>query len=274
MIAIAIKNLSYHYPDRTPALLDINLQVKRGLKTAILGMNGSGKTTLLYHLNGVIPVESGEVQVFGTPVVKERITEVRRMVGLLFDNPDNQLFSTTLRNDIAFGPRNLRLEPALVHRKVEEAMQLLSIEDLADRPPYCLSLGQKKRAAIAGLISMEPQVLVFDEPFSGLDPALGRQFRELLDELVSGGCTLVYSTHDVDLAYAWADEVVLMHSGRVLKSGPVDLLCDEKTMMRANLPVPLLGRLFRDWNEKPRTLEEALNLMGSTGLAKGKRLQA
>ncbi len=261
MLALEIKNLNYNYPDMTPALKGICLQLKRGKKTSILGTNGSGKTTLIYHINGIIPAPKGSVRVFGRDVIKENFNEVRRAVGLLFDNPDNQLFSTTVFGDVAFGPRNLKIDPEMVNKRVEESLQQMGIQELAERPPYCLSLGQKKRAAIAGLLAMKPGLLAFDEPFSGLDPDVGRQFRDILDRLVQQGTTLVYSTHDVNLAYAWADEVVLMKDGRVLASGSYDILRDEKVLHQASLPLPMLAQLFRNSQEQPRTMEEAMKVV-------------
>jgi len=261
MFALEIENLSFTYPDLTPALEDVSLQIKRKKKTAILGANGSGKTTLIYHLNGIIPAQQGRVKVLGQQVDKKNMQEVRKAVGLLFDNPDNQLFSTTVFNDIAFGPRNLKLDPDTMTRRVQEALERVGIRELAERPPYCLSLGQKKRAAIAGLLAMKPRVLAFDEPFSGLDPEVADQFREILDELVEEGATLVFSTHDVNLAYGWADEVVIMKAGRVLTAGTYDLLRDGQVLKEAALPLPLLAQLFRNSHEQPRTVEEAAALV-------------
>jgi cobalt/nickel transport system ATP-binding protein len=261
MYALEVENLCYTYPDLTPALRGINLQIKEAKKTAVLGTNGSGKTTLIYHINGLIPLQEGRVKVMGTAVTKETYPAVRRMVGLLFDSPDNQLFSTTVFSDIAFGPRNLKLSEDEVNRRVNRAQHKLGIESLAERPPYCLSLGQKKRAAIAGLLAMEPKILVCDEPFSGLDPLVASQFRAVLDELISGGTTLVYSTHDVNLAYAWADEVVVMKNGTVLAAGSADLLRDEELMEKACLHLPVLARLFKNSESSPRTVEEAASLL-------------
>ncbi len=259
--ALEIHNLSYAYPDRTVALHQVNLQIKKQKKTAIIGTNGSGKTTLIYHINGTIPAQEGSVKVMDQLVCKENIYKVRREVGLLFDNPDNQLFSTTVYGDIAFGPRNLKLDQGEIEKRVYGAMHRVGIEDLAERPPYCLSLGQKKRAAIAGLLAMKPQVMACDEPFSGLDPVVSRQFREILDELKEQGTTLIYSTHDVDLAYSWADEVVVMKEGHVLESGTVDLMRDEQLMKNACLPLPLLAELFKHSAYNPRTIEEASRLL-------------
>jgi len=258
---VEIDQLSYNYPDGTTALHNINLRVDKQKKTAVLGTNGSGKTTLLYHINGSILPQSGEVKVNDCPVCKENLYKIRREVGLLFDNPDNQLFSTTVYGDIAFGPRNLKLEQKTIDERVKRAMHKLGIEDLSERPPYCLSLGQKKKAAIAGLLVMEPLILACDEPFSGLDPAVSRQFREILEELKEGGNTLIYSSHDVDLAYAWADEVVIMKGGRVLEAGPVDILREETLLEEACLPLPMLAELFKHSEFKPRTIKEASRII-------------
>lgn len=261
MIAIETIGLSYIYPDTTPAFEKVNLQIKAGKKTAILGINGSGKTTLIYHLNGIIPAQQGEVKIHGLPVEKAHLQEIRKKIGILFDNPDDQLFSTTIFNDIAFGPRNLKLTPAEVQQRVEKALERVGISCLAERPPYSLSLGQKKRAAIAGLLAMEPPIFAFDEPFSGLDPEAASHFREILDQLVGEGATLVYSTHDVDMAYEWADEVVIMKKGKVLACGEYDLLRDESIVQAASLPIPALAKLFRDTHHKPRSVEEAHKLI-------------
>jgi len=270
MYALEIENLCYTYPDLTPALKGINLKVREAKKTAILGTNGSGKTTLIYHINGLIPVQQGSVKVRGKVVNKESVKDIRRLVGLLFDSPDNQLFSTTVFSDIAFGPRNLRLTENEVSKRVENILAALGIDKLAERPPYCLSLGQKKRVAIAGLLTMEPQLLVCDEPFSGLDPAVAAQFRDLLDQLKSDGKTLLYSTHDVDLAYAWADEVVVMKGGTVLAAGAVELLQDDRLMEKACLQLPVLARLFKNSGYSPRTVEEAAQMLAKAAPQKPK----
>lgn len=257
MYVIEIENLSYTYPDYTPALQQISLKVRAAQKTAILGTNGSGKTTLIYHINGILPAQEGTVTVAGSVVEKNSLNYVRRQVGLLFDNPDNQLFSTTVYSDIAFGPRNLDLTAEEVCQRVNDALKQLSIIELAERPPYSLSLGQKKRASIAGLMAMKPQILVCDEPFSGLDPDVSRQFRKILDCLIDSGTSLIYSTHDVDLAYAWADEVIVMKNGSILGAGTVELLQDENLMHEACLPLPLLAKLFKGSGYQPRTVEDA-----------------
>lgn len=265
MHALEINNLFYTYPDQTPALKGINFKLKKAKKTALLGTNGSGKTTLIYHLNGLIKAQQGQVKVDGEVIDKKNLKNIRRTVGMLFDNPDNQLFSTTVEQDISFGPRNLHLPEEEVTGRIQKIAELLNITGLLEKPPFSLSLGQKKRVAIAGLLTMDPKVLVCDEPFSGLDPTMASQFRALLDALIAEGKTLLYSTHDVNLAYSWADEVVLIKEGTLLATGPVKLLQDEKLMQAAGLEQPALARIFGHVKDGPRSVEEAERLMKKTG---------
>lgn len=263
MIAVEMRKLSYSYHDGTRALQDIELSIKKGKKTAILGSNGSGKTTLLYHFNGTFLPLKGSVTVMGAPLGKNTLRQIRQKVGLLFDNPDNQLISTTVFNDIAFGPRNLKLDKEEVLKRVNNALKMVDIAELKEKPPHNLSLGQKKKTAIAGLLAMEPDILVCDEPFSGLDPHATVQITGILDNLVSRGCTLVFSTHDVDLAYAWADEVVILKEGKILSAGDTALLADKKIMTTALLNIPILAQLFENCDECPRNAKEAFFLLST-----------
>ena len=263
MIAVEVSKLSYSYHDGTRALADISLSIKKGKKTAILGSNGSGKTTLLYHFNGTFLPQEGSVTVMGTPLDKNSLRQIRQRVGLLFDNPDNQLISTTVFNDIAFGPRNLKLSREEVVKRVSRALKVVNIVELKEKSPHNLSLGQKKKAAIAGLLAMEPEILVCDEPFSGLDSHALEQMSAIFDKMVARGCTLVFSAHDVDLAYAWADEVVILQEGKVLSAGETSLLADKKIMEPARLSVPLLAELFKNWEQCPRNAAEAFFLLSA-----------
>ncbi|UNC93113.1 ATP-binding cassette domain-containing protein [Candidatus Contubernalis alkaliaceticus] len=261
MNAVDITGLTYNYDDGTEALKEIHLKIEKNKKTAILGSNGSGKTTLIYHLNGIFLPQQGQITVMGYPLKKENISKIRQMVGLLFDNPDNQLFSTTVFNDIAFGPRNLKLSEEEVLSRTLSAMKRVNIEVLKDKPPYNLSLGQKKKVAIAGLLAMEPEMMVCDEPFSGLDPYSTGQMVEILNDLNSKGATLILSTHDVNLAFTWADQVIIMKEGKVLAAGEVELLTDRELMLQAFLEVPMLAEIFKGTGFKPRNAEEAVDVI-------------
>ena len=221
MITAAIKTieLEYAYSDGTVALSGVNFEVSPGEKVAVLGPNGSGKTTLFHHFNGLIKPTRGEVEVFGENINKNNIESIRKRVGLVFQDPDSQLFAPTVFDDIAFGPKNLRLGPGEVKNRVSWVLHRFDIEDLAKKNPANLSAGQKKRVAIAGVVAMEPDILVLDEPTSGLDMHGVMDTMELLDELNNEGKTIIISTHDSDLAASWSDRVYVLNRGKVFRSG-------------------------------------------------------
>ncbi|MEN1761131.1 MULTISPECIES: energy-coupling factor ABC transporter ATP-binding protein [Anoxynatronum] len=259
---VHIQNLFYTYGDGTTGLKQIHLQIAPGRRTALLGVNGSGKTTLLYHLNGTFLPQQGQVTVLGIPVTRQTLPQLRRQVGFLFDYPDHQLFATTVARDVAFGPRNLGFSKTATAQSVTRSLDQVGLAALGEKPPYQLSLGQKKRAAIAGLLATDPQLIVCDEPFSGLDPHAQEQFRQVLDEWIAQGRSLIFSTHDLELAYAWADEVILLREGEVLAQGPpLEVLTDAPLLTAAKLPMPLLARLFAGHPRQPRNVEEALALI-------------
>ncbi len=252
-----IKGLKYKYPDGTWALKNINMAIEKGKKVAILGANGSGKSTLLQHLNGLIIPQVGEVRIKGLEVNKKNLPEIRKTLGFVFDNPDNQLFATTVFEDLAFGPRNLRLDEKEVVARVEKVLDLISIGDLRDRQPHNLSLGQKRKAAIGGVLTMEPEILVFDEPFSGLDPISLDHFIGILEKLYRLDHSLIITTHDVDIAYSWADEIIIINDGELLSQGGIDLLEDRELLSKANLRLPTLYEIFSNTNIRVRTIKEA-----------------
>ncbi len=255
---IKIRNLTFTYPNNRRGLIDVNLDIERGKKTAVLGVNGSGKSTLLYHLNGINMPQSGSIEVLNMEVKEENLKEIRRQVGFLFDYPDHQLFSTTVYNDIKFGLDNYKYPEKEKDELIRKVAQDLRIEELLALPPYQLSLGQKKKVAIAGLIVLEPSIIVCDEPFSGLDGYAVLYFKELLDKWVKKGKTIVFSTHDVDLTYEWADNVIVLREGRVLKTGTVqEVLTRNDTYSEAGLVKPLLYDLFSDNDYKPRSVSLA-----------------
>ncbi|HEC32215.1 MAG TPA: ATP-binding cassette domain-containing protein [Deltaproteobacteria bacterium] len=212
MNILEVKEVEYQYPDDTKALRGVNLEVKKGKKTAILGPNGAGKTTLLYLFNGTLKPSKGRIFLNGTPMRYDAksLREVRRTVGMVFQNPDDQLFAPTVKQDVSFGPLNLKLPKEEIEKKVSECLKVVGMTGFERNPPHHLSTGQKKRVAIAGVLAMDPEILVFDEPLSGLDPRGQTELIELLDELNAEGKTIVVSTHDVDFASAWADEIYLL----------------------------------------------------------------
>ncbi len=245
---LTARGLEYRYPGDIAALTGADLEVRRGRRLALLGANGCGKTTLLLHLNGTLKPTRGEVRLDGRPVGYGRraLTEWRGRVGLVMQEPDDQLFSSTVYQDCSFGPLNQGLPEAVVHERVCGALERLRIAHLADRPTHALSFGQKKRATIAGVLAMEPQVLILDEPTAGLDPHGVAHLLGALERLRQGGTTLVFSTHDVDLAWAWADEVAILGDGRVLCQGEaLAVLDDAERLHAAHLKTPAVLAMAR-----------------------------
>ncbi len=243
------KDVCYAYPNGPDALRGVSVHITRGSKTAFVGPNGAGKSTLLLTLNGTIRPDSGEVRFDGRPLAYDgrSLRELRRRVGFVFQNPDIQIIAPTVEQDVAFGPANLNLPPEAVKRAVRDVLGYVGLLGYEKRPPHHLSSGEKKRVAIAGILAMEPDVLVFDEPTSSLDPASSEEIMELLDELASSGRTVVISTHDVELAYRWADSVVLMAGGTVLARGaPEDVFSDHRLLKAARLKPPWVLDLYNE----------------------------
>ncbi|MFA7198605.1 MAG: ATP-binding cassette domain-containing protein [Methanoculleus sp.] len=242
-------NVTYTYPNGPAALTGVSVQIVGGTKTAIVGPNGAGKSTLLLMLNGMLRPTSGEVRFSGQPLAYDNrsLRDLRRRVGFVFQNADVQIIAPTVEADVAFGPVNLGLSPDAVRRVVRDALGYVGLRGYEKRPPHHLSGGEKKRVAIAGILAMEPAVLVFDEPTNTLDPASSEEIMELLDELASGGRTVLISTHDVELAYRWADSVILMEQGRVLARGPPEeVFSDHALLAAARLKPPALLDLYNE----------------------------
>lgn len=212
---IEIKELTYCYPDGKQALKNINLCVKSGEKIALLGPNGAGKSTLLLHLNGILE-GSGQVRINGLPVEKNNLKAVRSWVGLVFQNPDDQLFSPTIYEDVAYGPMYQGLDKEIVRERVNQALQDVGMTEYSARNPYHLSSGEKKRAAMATVLSMQARILAFDEPSAGLDP---RARRELIDLLNRMPQTMLIATHDLDLAARLCTRTVVMDGGQIVAEG-------------------------------------------------------
>jgi cobalt/nickel transport system ATP-binding protein len=238
--ALAVSGLAYAYPDGRQALFGVDLVVQPGERVALLGPNGAGKTTLVLHLNGILGGGLGTVHVGGLPVDagdRAGVREIRRRVGIVFQDPDDQLFMPTVRDDVAFGPANLGLRGTELDLRVDAALAAVGVADLGHRPPHHLSLGQRRRVAIATVLAMEPDVLVLDEPTSNLDPA-GR--REVLDLLGSMSLTLLVVTHDLLFALELCDRSALMADGRIVAdTTTVDVLADAVLLRRHGLEMPL-----------------------------------
>ena len=234
-VAVRVIGLTYSYPNGLvghAALDGMDLTVTEGEKVALLGPNGAGKTTLLLHLNGLLR-GSGDVEVFGRSVAeasKAELARIRARVGLIFQDPDDQLFSNTVAEDVAFGPIHMGVGPNEVRDRVETAMADVGLSGFGDRAPYHLSGGEKRRSAIATVLSMRPDIIVADEPSSGLDPRARRELIRLIDSLPQ---TMLVATHDVDLARAVLPRCVIMNEGRVVADGPTEELTSDQEFLES-----------------------------------------
>jgi cobalt/nickel transport system ATP-binding protein len=234
---IEAQDLHHVYPDNTAAVRGVSFRITHGESVAIIGENGAGKSTLLLHLNGYLLPTQGVVRVGETPVTRDTLAMVRRTVGMVFQDPDDQLFMPTVFDDVAFGPLNVGLPEDEVRRRVMEALETVGMHHVKDRPPYKLSGGEKRAVSIATVLAMTPSVLVMDEPSSNLDP---RSRRRLIQLLRSFTHTKIIATHDLDLALDVCERTILLHEGRVAADAPTaDILRDEAILEPCALEKPL-----------------------------------
>ena len=232
-----VRGLAYAYPDGHQALFGVSLHVHAGERVALLGPNGAGKTTLILHLNGILRAGSGTVKISGLSVEKANLPEIRRRVGIVFQDPDDQLFMPRVREDVAFGPANLGLRGDALNDRAMAALEMVGMAEYADRPPHHLSFGQRKRAAVATVLAMEPEILVLDEPSSNLDPGSRREFADIVRAL---NVTLLMVTHDLPYALELCDRSVVLSDGVVVADGPTfDVLTDEASMKAHRLELPV-----------------------------------
>ena len=233
---VEVRGVSFAYPDGTSALQDVSFRIEHGEAVALVGANGAGKSTLLLHLNGYLPLQRGEIRVGDIPLTKETAASVRRAVGLVFQDPDDQLFMPTVEEDVAFGPLNAKLPAEEVRQRVADALARVGMTHRRERPPYRLSAGEKRAVAIATVLALSPDVLVMDEPSSYLDP---RSRRRLIDLLRSFGHTRIIATHDLELVVDVCTRVMVMDGGRIVADGPTrDILNDEVLMQAHGLERP------------------------------------
>ncbi len=228
--SIQIQNLSFSYPDGHRALNDISLVIQPCEKVALVGPNGAGKSTLILHLNGILTGQ-GELKVAGLPVNKENLSKIRARVGLVFQSPDDQLFSPTVYEDVSFGPRYQGLPENEVRTKVEQALSVVKMEDYARRVSHHLSMGEKKRIAIATVLAMDPEVLVLDEPTAGLDPRARRSLIQLLNDLP---ITMLVSTHDMAMVNELFPRMVIMDHGSIVADGDTHTLLNDDALISAH----------------------------------------
>lgn len=241
--AIEITNLKYRYHDGTEALCGVTFQIAPGECVALLGPNGSGKSTLLLHLNGIFPEKpaiDGAVKIFGESVVEKTLESVRRRVGLVFQDPDDQLFCPTVEEDVAFGPQQLGLSVVEISARVDRSLAQVGLSDFAHRATHHLSHGEKRRVCLAGVLACAPEILVLDEPTSDLDPRGRREFKALLREIPA---TKLIATHDLEFAVEMCSRAIILDAGRVVADGPLrDVLNDEALMLAHGLERPHILR--------------------------------
>ncbi|BCS54881.1 energy-coupling factor ABC transporter ATP-binding protein [Geobacter sp. SVR] len=233
---VEVKKLRHAYTDGAVALKDVSFRITHGESVAIIGANGAGKSTLLLHLNGYLTPSAGEIRIGDMPITKATVPDIRRTVGVVFQDPNDQLFMPTVFDDVAFGPYNLGLSGTEVERRVTEALALVGVGHLKEKPSYHLSTGEKKRVAIATVVSMSPDILVMDEPTSGLDPHARRQLMALLRDFKH---TRIIASHDLDMVLELCDRVIVLHEGEVRGDGPAhEILSNETLLAECRLEKP------------------------------------
>lgn len=273
---LELQEVCYRYPDGSLGLDHCSLTIKRGSRTAILGANGAGKTTLFQHLNGILRPQQGTVIFDGNPLDygRQGLYKLRSRIGIVFQNPDSQLFSANVREDVSFGPMNLGLDHETVLSRVEEALQTVAMLDHAEKPVHNLSYGQKKRVCIAGVLAMRPEVLILDEPMAGLDFHMQRELMNVLDRLHSEGMTVILATHDMDFAWQWGDVLTILENGSCRGSFRTDeILNDSELIASYNLGIPIAAKIYSslletgiitDRSPRPRSVDEIIEQLHNT----------
>lgn len=240
--AVVVKNLSYTYPDGTNALENVSFEIFKGECVALVGSNGAGKSTLLLQLNRIIESQSGSIEIVGKILNKKNVREIRKRVGLVFQDPENQLFMSTVFDDIAFGPINMGLSKEEVHKKVKLALKKVGLDGYEDRCPHHLSFGEKKKISVATVLSIEPEILLLDEPTSNLDPCARRK---MIDMLVNLSSTKLIASHDIEMLLEICDRCILLDHGKIAADGEVeDILTNINLLREHGLDVPTVVRLF------------------------------
>lgn len=268
---LEIRNLIFSYEQGKYAVNDVSLDIHKNEKIAVLGANGAGKSTFFLNLNGVREPNSGEIFLHGEKIGKKTRNNLRKSVGIVFQDADSQIIASTVKAEISFGPLNMKLPRQEVLNRTEQAINRLNLQELAERPPHHLSGGEKKKVTIADIIAMESEIIVFDEPTASLDPVHAALLENILSELEEEGKTILLSTHDVDFAYRFANRLLIFHEGRLLADGkPEHIFGQEELLKKANLKKPLLMQIYQLLTQKkildsaaqyPKTLSELENIL-------------
>ncbi|SDF02983.1 energy-coupling factor ABC transporter ATP-binding protein [Sporolituus thermophilus] len=243
---LEVKNISFGYRKDKLVLRGVSLTVPAGARIALVGPNGAGKSTLFLHLNGILHPSSGQLLFKGEPYRYSRafITRLRQKIGLVFQDQDTQLFAGSVLDDVLFGPMNLGLSPAEAEQRAAAALAAVQMAEFADEPVHFLSYGQKKRVAVAGVLAMDPEVLVMDEPTAGLDYPGTTVLRAILDELSRAGKTLIVATHDIEWVWSWADLVYVLVQGQIVAGGPPELVLNRSDHAAFGFARPLVGEIY------------------------------
>lgn len=251
-IHLETKNLTFTYQDGTEALKNVNLQIKKGEKIAIMGPNGAGKSTLFSHFNGLTEPTSGHVEVDGEEIVYERdaLLKVRQKVGIVFQDPNDQLFAPTVKEDVAFGPMNLGLEYEEIEKRIEESLEMVGMTGFEEKTPHHLSGGQQKRVAIAGIVAMRPDIMILDEPTAGLDPEGVDKVLNILNKLNEEGMSIVISSHDIEMVNEFADKIFVLYNGEIIASGDKhQIFTDKELLKKAHLKAPVTTEILHKLKE-------------------------
>lgn len=252
MNIIETRNLTHLYRGKIKGLDGINFTAKPGERIAIIGANGAGKSTLFKHLNGILKPTSGEILIKGVPISGKNILDVRRTVGVVFQDPDDQIFAPTVKQDVAFGPMNLGLSEEEIEKRVRESLETVRLTGFEERSPHHLSTGEKKKVAIAGILAMRPEVLVLDEPTAGLDPGGAVRLIRLINQMNRYlGITTIIATHEVDIVPLLADRVCIMSSGKIIGDGtPQEIFSTDDLIKKTHLRLPIVARLMEMLQEE------------------------
>lgn len=248
---LRVRELRFKYNDEKHALNGVDLEIEEGEKIAVLGSNGAGKSTFFLNINGVLKPHSGEIFYRGEKINRKNLNHLRKNVGIVFQDADNQIIASTVMAEVSFGPMNLKLPKKEVLRRVDKALDYMNIQEFRDRPPHYLSGGEKKRVSIADIIAMESEVVIFDEPTAALDPQNAAMLEEVLEKMGQEGRTLLISTHDVDFAYRWAERVIVFSEGKVIADDtPLHVFQQEDILQKANLKHPMMFEVYDILKEK------------------------
>lgn len=270
---LKVEDLYYAYGNGKSALNGVTVDIYEGEKIAVIGSNGSGKSTFFLNINGVFTPEQGRIIYRDTAVNKKNLKDLRKNIGIVFQDADNQIIASTVMAEVAFGPMNLKLPKDEVYERVEEALQYMNLSDFKDRPPHYLSGGEKKRVSIADIIAMKPEIIIFDEPTSALDPINAMMLEEVLEKIGAEGKTMIISTHDVDFVYRWAERVLVFCQGKIIADGTVyEIFCNKEVLEQANLKQPTMLEVYellaernivKDTKAYPRNTEELKKILKS-----------